>query len=154
MTTRGERRDCWDETTCAVCPAQVLGLGEFDVSDRPGPQYRYNPQLGFRVDHSTLTPVCVHPFRVGLPVGRYASDHEPVPDFPAQPPAPAPVHLELPEDLDDLEAWFIATLRVVPVDAMASALRQAEATASGRFPARDVVSAMRRVLSVELAHRL
>ena len=50
--------------------------------------------------------------------------------------------------------WFIATLRVVPVGAMAPALRQAEATASGRFPARDVVAAMRRVLSVELAHRL
>jgi len=62
--------------------------------------------------------------------------------------------LELPEDWDDLEAWFIATLRVVPVDGMASALRAAEATAAERFPARDVVSAMRRVLSVELAHRL
>jgi hypothetical protein len=151
MTTRGQRRDSWDEDTCAVCPAQVLGVGEFDVFDRPGPQYRYHPDLGFRVDQATLTPVCVHPFRVGLPLGRYASDHQPVPEFPEQPPAPAPVHLELPEDLDDLEAWFIATLRMVPADRMASALQRAEATAAKRFPARDVVAAMRRVLSVELA---
>jgi hypothetical protein len=59
----------------------------------------------------------------------------------------------LPADPADLEAWFIATLRVVPVDAMASALADAEATASGRFPPREVVAAMRRVLSVELARR-
>jgi hypothetical protein len=153
MSTRGERRECWDDDTCAVCPAQVLGLGEFDVFDRPGQQYRYHPDLGFRVDQTTLTPVCVHPFRVGLPVGRYASGREPVPAFPAQPPAPALVHLELPDDMDDLEAWFIATLRVVDGDRMASALRRAEATAAERFPARAVVSAMRRVLSVELARQ-
>jgi len=153
MSTRGERRECWDDDTCAVCPAQVLGLGEFDVSDRPGPNMRYNPDLGFRVASPSLVPVCVHPFRVGLPVGRYASAHQPVPAFPAQPPAPAPVHLELPADLDDLEAWFIATLRVVDADRMAPALRRAEATAAERFPARDVVSAMRRMLSVELARQ-
>lgn len=144
MSTKGERRECWTETTCAVCPAQVLGLGEFDVLDRPGPQYRYNPDLGFRVDQTTLTPVCVHPFRVGLPVGRYASGRAQLPEFPARPPEPTPVHLELPDSLEDLEAWFVATLRMVPVNAMATALRQAEATASRRFEARDVVAAMRR----------
>ncbi len=153
MSDRGQRRDSWDEDTCAVCPAQVLGLGEFDVSDRPGPESRYDPAVGYRVNSATLSPVCVHPFRVGLPVGRYASNHEPVPAFPEQPPVPAPVHLELPGDLDDLEAWFIATLRVVDPDRMASALHKAEATAAGRFPARDVVAAMRRVLSVELARQ-
>jgi len=148
---RGQRRASWDDDTCAVCPAQVLGLGEFDVSDRPGPDSRYDPAVGHRVNSHTLSAVCVHPYRVGLPVGRYASDGEPVPEFPAQPPAPAPVHLELPNDATDLEAWFIATLRVVHPDAMASALWTAEAIASQRFPARDVVAAMRRVLSVELA---
>lgn len=136
-----------------MCPAQVLGLGQFDVSDRPGPQSQYNPELGYRVDVSTLTPVCVHPFRVGLPVGRYASDNAPVPDFPQQAPTPSPVQLELPADAADLEAWFVATLRVVHPDAMASALWRAEAIASQRFPARDVVTAMRRVLSVELTRQ-
>jgi hypothetical protein len=149
----GARRDSWDDDTCVVCPAQVLGLGAFDVSDRPGPDSRYDPQVGYRVNTATLAPTCVHPYRVGLPVGRYASSREPVPAFPAQPPVPAPVHLELPEDLADLEAWFVATLRVVHPDAMASALRRAEATALDRFPAREVITAMRRVLSVELARQ-
>jgi hypothetical protein len=148
---RGQRRASWDDDTCVVCPAQLLGLGEFDVSDRPGPDSRYDPARGYRVNSQTLSAVCVHPYRVGLPVGRYASNGEPVPDFPAQPPAPAPVHLELPDDVADLEAWFVATLRVVHPDAMASALWKAEATALQRFPGRDVVAAMRRVLSVELA---
>ena len=140
----------WADATCAVCPAQLLGPGGFDVADRPDRDRRYDPAVGYRVNAATLAPVCVHPFRVGLPVGRYASGGEPVPAFPAQPPAPAPIHLELPDDLADLEAWFIATLRVVHPDAVASALRRAEATAAERFPARDVVTAMRRVLSVEL----
>jgi hypothetical protein len=151
MTFRGQRRDGWADDTCVVCPAQALGLGEFDVSDRPGPDSRYDPQVGYRVNAVTGAAVCVHPYRVGLPVGRYASAADPIPEFPVEPPAPAPVHLELPEDLADLEAWFIATLRVVHVDAMAPALRRAEAIAARRFPARDVVAAMRRVLSVELA---
>jgi hypothetical protein len=149
----GERRETWEADTCAVCPAQVLGLGEFDVSDRPGPQSQCNRELGFRVEQATLTPVCVHPFRVGLPVGRYASEHQPVPAILQQPPAPAPVHLELPVDLADLEGWFIAHLRVVEPDRMASALRKAEATAVSRFPAREVLAVMRRVLSVELARQ-
>jgi hypothetical protein len=136
---RSARRRCsgWASSTYPTGPARTCGTTR-----------------SFRVDQATLTPVCVHPFRVGLPVGRYASDHAPVPEFPAQPPAPAPVHLELPDDRDDLEAWFIATLRMVPIEATAPALRRAEATAAQRFPARDVVAAMRRVLSVELAHRL
>ncbi|NJC66043.1 hypothetical protein HC028_16250 [Planosporangium flavigriseum] len=144
--------DCWQESTCVVCPAQVLGLGEFDVSDRPGPDSRYEPEIGYRVNVHTLTPVCVHPYRVGLPVGPYASAGKPVPPITQQPPAPSSAHLELPEDATDLEGWLIATLRTADADAMASALRRAEAIAARRFPARDVVAAMRRVLSVELTH--
>lgn len=94
-----------------------------------------------------------HPYRVGLPVGRYASAGEPMPARPVEPPTPTSAHLELPDELSDLEAWFIAMLRVVPADAMASALGRAETIATQRFPARDVVKAMRRVLSVELARR-
>jgi hypothetical protein len=151
MTYRGQRRDGWGDDTCAVCPAQVFGLGEFDVSERPGSESRYDPVAGYRLDSVTSAPVCVHPFRVGLPAGRYASTHQPLPEFPAQPPAPAPAHLALPEDVADLEAWFIATLRVVTPERVGSALREAEATAAGRFAAGDVVAALRRVWSVELA---
>ncbi len=148
----GERLPAWcEDALCVVCPALVLGLGEFDVSDRPGPQSRYDPQFGYRVNTATLAPVCVHPFRVGLPAGAYASAREQIPAIAEQPPVPSPVHLDLPADLVDLEGWFVATLRVTAPDRMASALRRAEATAAERFPASDVVAALRRVLSVELA---
>jgi hypothetical protein len=30
--------------------SQVLGPGRFDVVDRPGRDYTYNPQVGWRVD--------------------------------------------------------------------------------------------------------
>ena len=150
---RGQRRDSWADDTCVVCPAQLLGLGEFDVSDQPGPESRYDPQAGYRVNRVSGAPVCVHPYRVGMPVGRYASDGDPLLELPVHPPAPTTVHLRLPDDVTDLEAWFIATLRVVAPEAMASALRRAEAIATERFPTRDVVAAMRRVLSVELARQ-
>lgn len=67
------RLERWAEDTCVVCPAQRLGLGEFDfdVVDRPSSS-RYDPRIGHRVD-TTGAPVCVHPYRVGLPPGAYAS---------------------------------------------------------------------------------
>ncbi len=138
------------DATCTACPAQVLNLGEFDVHDGPDARYRYSPTLGMRVDVDTHVPVCVHPFRVGLPAGCYASRREPLPPVTAQLPLPEPVQLELPEQVDDLEAWLIATLRVTPAERMASALRDAEATAAARFDAKAVVTVMRRVLAYEL----
>jgi hypothetical protein len=50
-----------------VCPAQVLGPGRFDVTDRPGPDSQYDSQAGYRVNRHTGRAVCVHPYRVGLP---------------------------------------------------------------------------------------
>ena len=147
----GRRLPEWDDATCAVCPAQLLGLGRFDVVDRPGPDNRYEPAQGWRVNVHTGKPTCVHPFRVGLPPGLYASDGVPVPDIPRQPPKPTPVQLELPADVTDLEAWLVANLRVVDPDRMASTLRRAETIAAERFSSKDIVAAMRRVLSVELA---
>ena len=144
-----QRRDNWNADTCLICPAQRLGLGEFDVSDQPG-NSRYSRRVGHRVRVGTQVPVCVHPFRVGLPTGAYASAKAPTPTFPTVPLAPAPAHLEMPKDAADLEAWFIATMRIAHPDSAVSALWRAKATALGRFGALDVVNAMRRVLSVEL----
>jgi hypothetical protein len=149
----GRRLPQWDDATCSVCPAQLLGLGRFDVVDRPGPDNRYDPAEGWRVNAHSGKPTCVHPFRVGLPAGLYASHGVPVAEIPQQPPKPTPVQLELPADVTDLEAWLIAHLRVVEPDRMASALRRAEATAAERFSAKDIVAAMRRVLSTELARQ-
>jgi hypothetical protein len=146
----GRRLPGWSDATCTVCPPQLLGLGRFDVADRPGPDNRYDPGLGWRVNVRSGKPTCVHPFRVGLPPALYASGGVPVPALPEEKPAPSPVQLELPADVADLEAWLIASLRVVEPTRMASALSRAEATAAQRFSGKDIVAAMRRVLSTEL----
>jgi hypothetical protein len=143
----------WRDDTCVVCPAQLLLAGEFDVTDRPGPDSRYDPDLGYRVNVHTGSPTCVHPYRVGLPVGAYASGGVPVPAIPEEPPAPTPPALVLPVDVTDLEGWLVAVLRDAGPDRMHRALAAAESQAVERFPAGEVVAAMRKVLSVELARR-
>lgn len=141
----------WADATCLVCPAQRLGLGEFDVVDGPGPGFRFDPAAGHRVAVETGIPVCVHPFRVGLAPGAYASADVPVRSiqdgvlF-----APSEGQLALPADADDLEAWLIAILRTAEPDQMASALDQAETIAAERFTGGEIVDALRRVLAHEL----
>jgi hypothetical protein len=141
------------DATCVVCPAQLLALGEFDVTDRPGSSSRYDRELGYRVGVSTRVPVCVHPYRVGLPVGAYRSDGVPVPAALAEPPTPTGDALELPTDPTNLEAWIIAVIRAAGSSRLQQALAAAETLAGQRFDERDVVTAMRRVLTVELARR-
>jgi hypothetical protein len=151
--TAAERFSSLQDVTCVVCPAQVMRLGEFDVVDGPNRESRYDPDIGYRVNTTTGAAVCVHPFRVGLPPGRYASDGDPLPGAEAPAPEPSAAALELPEDVVDLEAWLIARLRVASASRMASALQTAEAIALQRFSSDDVVAAMRRVLATELADR-
>lgn len=142
----------WEEDTCVVCPAQTLGAGQFDVMDRPGPGFAYDSAIGWRVDGAG-TPVCVHPYRVGLPAGRYASAGDPLPATTEPVPEPTPAALELPQQLSDLEGWLVATLRVVGDDRLMGAVTRAEWEASERFAPGEVTSALRRVLSRELARR-
>jgi hypothetical protein len=142
----------WPEDTCAVCPAQVLGPGCFDVRDRPGREHAYDPAVGWRVDPGG-TAVCVHPYRIGMPPGRYASAGEPLPDLSAPAPAPTAEALELPEQLTDLEGWLVATLRTAAPERIFTAVARAEREAAERFAPGDVVAALRRVLSTELARR-
>jgi hypothetical protein len=141
---------CWCENTCVVCPARKLGPGGFDVTDQPGPDYRYNRQVGWRVDRAG-NAVCVHPYRVGLPVGRYASAHQPLPDPSAPRPEPTAAALGLPADLADLEGWLVATLRMATADELFEAIAHAEEVATERFAPDAVTTALRRVLSQELA---
>lgn len=105
---------------------------------------------GWRVHAGTGAPTCVHPYRVGLPPALYASGGVALPPPETPTPPPDPTALELPHDPSLLEAWLIAILRCASPDRVASALFHAEAVASERFPARDVVAAMRRIMSHEL----
>jgi hypothetical protein len=144
----------WCDDTCVVCPAQELGPGKFDVMDGPDPEYAYNPEIGWRVN-AAGTAVCVHPYRVGLPPGRYASAGVPLPKLRGGEarPAPTAAALELPDSVEDLEGWLVATLRVASAPMLFIAIEQAEKKAATRFAPDTVVAAMRRVLSVELAGR-
>ncbi|MDR7277714.1 hypothetical protein [Catenuloplanes atrovinosus] len=145
-------RPQWSEDTCAVCPAQLLGPGDFDVVARPGREFGYRPEVGWRIGPDG-TAVCVHPYRVGLPPGRYASAGAPLPSPAEAVPLPSEEALRLPEALDDLEGWLVATLRMAGDDEIFSAVARAERTAATRFAPGAVVTALRRVLSRELARR-
>jgi hypothetical protein len=126
-----------------------MGAGDFDVVAQPGHHIPYRPDLGYRADDYG-TPICAHPYRVGMPVGGYKSAGVPVPGLDSPAPAPTPEALELPDRLEDLEGWLVAVLRSVPPERMFGAVARAEREAVGRFPPRDVVKAIRRVMSREL----
>jgi hypothetical protein len=137
-----------------VCPARCgLGAGEFDVVDGPSAEYKLDRQIGWRVDRRTGTAVCVHPYRVGIPVGRYVSADQPLPDPTQARPAPSAAALVMPDDVTDLEGWLVAVLRVADPDELFDAIGQAEQAAGARFAPDAVTEALRRVLSYELAHR-
>ena len=67
-----------------------------------------------------------------------------------QEPLPTAAALDIPEDVADLEGWLVGQLRVVPPNSLAAAISRAERVALQRFPDRDVVAAMRRVVAMEL----
>lgn len=144
-----------EEDLCSVCPGQSLGPGAFDVEPKPSPSSRYDPVAGHRMNVAGF-PVCVHPFRVGLPPGRYGSYRDPVPpvrldsDGSVERLLPSHEALTPPEDIEDMEAWFIATFRLAGPSRLAAALAQVEAVALERFPEGAVVAALRTVLSREL----
>jgi hypothetical protein len=145
----------WCEDTCVVCPARKLAPGEFDVIDAPARDYRLNRQVGYRTDEAGHA-VCVHPYRIGIAPGRYASGDVPLPDPSAPVPEPTAVALELPddvEDLDALDAWLIAVLRTAPDETLFEEIARAETAAGQRFAPGAVAEALRRVLGKELAHR-
>ncbi|GAA2272472.1 hypothetical protein GCM10010430_68050 [Kitasatospora cystarginea] len=70
---------------CWFCPSLRFPAGGFDVYERPTLECPFDPADGFRYAAGRV-PVCVHPYKVGLPPGRYASAGEPVP---AREPEPA-----------------------------------------------------------------
>lgn len=147
-----EQRKWAEGDVCAVCPALKLGVGEFDVAASPGPESRYDRVRDHRVNTVTGAPTCVHPFRVQLPPGAYASEGVPAPVRVVPVPASGEA-LELPESPDDLEAWFLARLSVAGDGEILTVLREAEAVALRRFGSRDVAETLRRVLGLHLVGR-
>lgn len=143
----------WCDETCGICPGQMLGPGEFDVVARPHTELAYRPDLGWRATPAGV-PVCVHPYRVGMPPGTYASTGQPIPALKdLQVDMVPPEALVLPEALDDLSGWMVAHLRTADADDMFRVVGRLEREAGERFAPGAVVQVLRRVLSVELARR-
>ena len=142
----------WCDETCGICPAQILGPGRFDVVARPEHGLNFNKQWGWRATPDGI-PVCVHPYRVGMPPGAYASQGAPLPDLTALElvPAPPPEALVLPDSLDDLGAWMVAHLRTADDRQIFAVVARLERVAVERFAPGEVVAVLRRVLSVEMA---
>lgn len=133
----------WNEADiCAVCPGNVHGPGHFDVADGVASNSRYDTSTGYRRDTTTGTPVCVHPEKIGIPPGRYASAGEP---FPTTEPTPEPPG-QIPEDPLKLTGWMTAVVRYATADELTSALAQAEAAASAKFEPDVVLVALRAAL--------
>jgi len=163
-----------DHTACWICPALRLPAGQFDVYDKPTRDCPFDPQTGYRYT-ADGTAVCVHPYKVGVPAGRYASQHEPFPQVvrhspavepvrrpmpvataPRPFPGPAPASCvsdaaimagERPDVPADLLTWMRGLVADAAPDDLESTLDQAEEAARARFPADSVVEALRRVLS-------
>ncbi|WP_144122869.1 hypothetical protein [Catellatospora sichuanensis] len=54
-------------------------MGSFDVENRPKSSTCFDPKTGSRIIPELGIPVCVHPDRIGLPLGAYASAGTPLP---------------------------------------------------------------------------
>ncbi len=127
---------------CGVCPSLCLPLGGFDVVAKPSKESAYERAHGYRVLRDGGTPVCVHPDRVGLPAGAYASGGAPLPGA-GGPAAPPP----LPEGADGLDQWLLTYLEGVEPLVFEAALQRAHEVAAERFAPDAVVAALRRILS-------
>ncbi|HZN73003.1 MAG TPA: hypothetical protein VFC00_15140 [Micromonosporaceae bacterium] len=64
---------------CLACPIRRFRVGTFDVEDRPKSSTRFDWETGVRTKPESGIPVCVHPDRIGLPPGAYASAGTPLP---------------------------------------------------------------------------
>jgi hypothetical protein len=134
----------WDEDAlCAVCPGQVHDPGRFDVVDAPQPSCRYDLTTGYRRDAASGVPVCVHPYRIGVAPGRYASAGErwPAPASLGAKPGP------MPTDAGALGGWMTALVRHADPGQVDAVLGDAERQAARSFPAEVVVEALRAALS-------
>jgi hypothetical protein len=66
-----------EDDVCSWCPSLRFAAGAFDVAERPNKRWPFDSADGIRKDTATGAPVCVHPDRVALAPGRYASENSP-----------------------------------------------------------------------------
>ncbi|WP_327254109.1 hypothetical protein [Streptomyces sp. NBC_01244] len=120
---------------CGVCPSRRFPVGGFDVYERPSKECPFNPEDGHRYA-ADGTPVCVHPERVGLPVGRYKSEN-----------APLAMALKLPNTEAELVPYLRDLLYGAAPVLLDDLIEQATAEIPRVFPGVDVLATLRRALS-------
>lgn len=120
---------------CGICPSRRLPVGGFDVWERPSRDCPFNPADGHRYAPDG-TPVCVHPEKVGLPVGRYKSEN-----------APLTVELHLPPDPSELVPYLHDVLYGAAPVLVEDLIAQASEKIRAEFPDLDPIVVLRRALS-------
>jgi hypothetical protein len=120
---------------CGICPSRRHPVGEFDVFERPTKECPFDPVDGHRY-LSDGTPVCVHPEKVGLPVGRYKSEKQPL-----------TVELRLPSDPSELVSHLHDLLYAAAPALLDELIEEASAQIRAHFPDLDPVTVLRRALS-------
>ncbi|MGW6900759.1 hypothetical protein ACWGF2_29800 [Streptomyces sp. NPDC054919] len=120
---------------CGICPSRRFPVGGFDVWARPTKECPFNPDDGHRYAPDG-TPVCVHPEKVGLPVGAYMSENTPL-----------TVELQLPPDPSELVPYLHDTLYGAAPVLLDDLISQASEQIRRDFPNLDPVAILRRALS-------
>jgi hypothetical protein len=123
-----------------VCPARRLPPAGFDIAEGPG-QVRWQLRDGFRCLPDG-TPVCVHPDRVGLPPGRYASAGDRWPEG-----LSGGVVAGMPDEPSMLAAWIAEVIRHASPERVGVVLGEIEAAAAARFGGDVVLAAIRTAIA-------
>ncbi|MFF0226435.1 hypothetical protein [Streptomyces sp. NPDC004629] len=120
---------------CGICPSRRFPAGEFDVWARPTKECPFNPADGHRYAPDG-TPVCVHPEKVGLPVGAYKSEN-----------APLTVDLHLPPDPSEVVPYLHDVLYGAAPLLLEGLIEKATAQIRVQFPDLDPLTVLRQALS-------
>lgn len=119
---------------CAACPSLKWAAGAFDVLERPSKEAKFSGEDGCRRTAAGV-PVCVHPHKVGLPPGAWASEGLPLPWI-----------LPMPDDPEGITSWLVSALASAPADE-ADGLVDRACTALMAHPGVDVTEALRAALA-------
>ncbi|MEU3752179.1 hypothetical protein AB0H17_05330 [Streptomyces olivoreticuli] len=123
-----------EHPACGICPSRRFPLGAFDVVERPSRDCPFNPADGHRYTLDGV-PVCVHPNKVGIPVGRYKTDG-----------LPLTTKLALPDDVTELDSYLRDVMHSAAPGLLESLIEQAATEIPRTFPGMDVITTLRRAL--------
>ncbi|MEU3355783.1 hypothetical protein [Streptomyces sp. NPDC037389] len=123
-----------EHPACGICPSRRFPLGGFDVAERLSREFPFDPVDGHRYTAAGV-PVCVHPEKVGVPPGKYATDGV----------AWSP-ELQLPDNIADLDLYLHEVMHSAAPGVLEQIIEQVTQQIPRAFPDVDVVQVLRRAL--------